>query len=110
MSRSLSASFGIVVTVSKLMTHSRGIPSFGPSATSTGIPRTRIVTGATVDEPANFVGFIPRQEDQRAAAGGFRELGPPDLAPLHSQGSPARLLADAARAASTSSGVSGCLA
>ena len=75
---SLGASFGIVVPVSRLRTQSRGIPSFGPSATST------------------------------ASASWLRQLGPPNLAPLHSQGSVARPLADVARAASTSPGVSGC--
>jgi hypothetical protein len=61
------------------------------------------------DEPAHLVGFIMRKEDHRAAASWPRELSPPDLAPLHSQGSAARPLADAALAASTSSVVSGWL-
>ncbi len=59
------------------------------------------------DEPAHLVGFITGKQDYRAAASWPRELCPPDLAPLHSQGSAARPLADAALAASTSSVVSG---
>src|SRR2546425_6442381 len=62
------------------------------------------------DEPAHLVGFIPRKEDDRTAVSWHGELSPPDLAPLHSQGSAARPLADAALAASTSSVVSGRLA
>jgi len=61
------------------------------------------------DEPAHLVGFVTRQEYHRAATGWSRQLSPPDLAPLHSQGSAARPLADAALAASTSSVVSGWL-
>jgi hypothetical protein len=59
------------------------------------------------DELSNFVGFVTRKEDYRTAAGRRWEFSPPNLAALHSQGSAARPLADAALAASTSLVVSG---
>src|SRR3989442_15944006 len=61
------------------------------------------------DELSDLIGLVTGQENHRAAAGWPGELSPPDLASLHSQGSAARTFEDAARAASTSSAVSGCV-
>ncbi len=46
--RADSMRFGTVVSVSRFTTQARGIPSARDSATSDGIPRARVVTGATV--------------------------------------------------------------
>jgi hypothetical protein len=40
--------FGIVLMLSQLAAQARDKPSAGPSKTSAGIPRTRVLTGATV--------------------------------------------------------------
>src|SRR6266568_3504020 len=46
--RSRNTDLATVTMVSRLMTHSLGMPSRTPRGTSAGIPRIRVVTGATV--------------------------------------------------------------
>jgi len=73
--RSFSLRMGMVVMVSRLTTHSRGKPSRAPRTTSTGIPRTRVVTGAIVtraqasDPPPHFLRGSPGKRTAAAWAG-----------------------------------------